>query len=584
MLSHCSKPHRLLLLSSLLRSQSNRFSSLALNPSPDPSNGDASHLQPPSQESVLYVLKKLDKKPHKALEFLSCISEKHSFNPNAPTRNLMLRILGRKDHLKDFWVFLRSMTSDGYSIDQGTYLTLLASFKQQKLPAECSALAKFYKDVGLKTELQNSVNGVAKAIVDADVWDDEVERRLEDLGVSWSEDLVVRVLREVRNHPLKALSFFRWVIGRQDFNHGSAAYNAVARVLGRQESIEEFWSLVDEMKKKGLDMDIDTYIKLSRYFKKSKMMKDAVELYEFMMDGPYKPAIQDCGMLLRQISLSGSVDLELVYRVVRKYEAAGYSLSKVVYDGIHRCLTSTGQFDEADEILRKMKQEGFEPDNITYSQLVYGLCKAKRLEEACKVLDEMEECGCVPDVKTWTILIQGHCSAGQVEKALECMTKMIAKGCNADADLMDVLVKGLCGENKEDGAYTLIVEMVERARVRPWQATYKYLIHELLNKRKLEEGLEILRMMKSHNFPPFADPFPSYISKFGTVGDAEEFLKALTVNNFPSSAAYLNVFKSFFKEGRYPEAQDLLFKCPHHIRKHADICELFGSIKVDNAA
>ncbi|KAJ0971963.1 hypothetical protein J5N97_019922 [Dioscorea zingiberensis] len=583
MLSRCSAPHRLP-FSSLLRFSSNPFSSLALNTTPDLSNGDASQPHPPSQESVLYVLKKLDKMPHKALEFLTCVSERHNFKPSSATRNLMLRILGRKDHIKDFWAFLKSMASDGYSIDQGTYLTLLANFKQQKLSTESSALARFYKQAGAQAELQDSVNGVAKAIADADVWDDKLEKRLEELSVPLSEDFVVRVLREVRNHPLKALGFFRWAASRPDCRHGSASYNAVARVLGREESIGEFWSLVGEMKEKGHDMDIDTYIKLSRHFKKSKMMKVAVDLYEFMMDGPYKPAIQDCSMLLRQISLSGSVDLDLVYRVVRKYEAAGYSLSKAVYDGIHRCLTSIGQFDEADEILRKMKQEGFEPDNITYSQLVYGLCKAKRLDEARKVLDEIEECGCVPDVKTWTILIQGHCSAGQVDKALECMTKMIEKGCDADADLLDVLVKGLCGEKKVDGAYTLIVEMVERARVRPWQATYKYLIQELLNRRKLEEALEILRMMKNHSFPPFADPFPPYISEFGTVEDAEEFLKALTVNNYPSLAAYLNVFKSFFKEGRYSESQDLLFKCPHHIRKHADICELFGSIKVNNAA
>ena len=56
---------------------------------------------------------------------------------------------------------------------------------------------------------------------------------------------------------------------------------------------EEFWSLVGEMKRKGFDMDIDTYRKLSRHFKKSKMMKDAVGLYEFMMDWPYNPATHD---------------------------------------------------------------------------------------------------------------------------------------------------------------------------------------------------------------------------------------------------------------------------------------------------
>lgn len=326
-------------------------------------------------------------------------------------------------------------------------------------------------------------------------------------------------------------------------------------------------------------MDVDTYVKLSRQFQKSKMMKDAVELYEFMMDGPYRPSGQDCGLLLRRIAMGGSPDLDLVFRVVKKYEAAGFSLSKVEFDGIHRSLTSIGKFEEAEEIVRRMKEAGYRPDNITYSQLVYGLCKAKRLDDACKVLDEMEECECVPDLKTWTILIQGHCSAGEVGKALECLTTMIGKGQGADGDVVDVLVKGLCGDKRAGGAYTLLVELVEKARLRPWQATYKYLIEELLKSGKLEESLKLLLLMKRHNLPPFADPFGPYIAKYGTVEDAREFLKSLTVKEYPTSTAYLNVFKCFFDEGRYSEAQDLLYKCPHHIRKHADIGKLFGSIK-----
>lgn len=392
---------------------------------------------------------------------------------------------------------------------------------------------------------------------------------------------MAKLVREVRNAPLKALGFFRWAAFRSsDYKHGSVAYNAMARVLGREDSVKEFWELIEEMKGEGVDMDVDTYIKLLRQFLKSKMMEEAVKLYEFMMDGPYKPSVQDCGILLRHISLTNTPNLDLVSRVVTKYEASGHSLSKVVYDGIHRSLASNGKFDEAEDIMRRMREAGYEPDNITYSQLVYGLCKAKRFDEACKVLDEMEEEGCVPDLKTWTVLIQGHCHAGEVAKALECLTKMVKKGCEADADLLDILVKGFCGQGRVDGAYKLVIEMVDTARLRPWQATYKYLIPELLSQRKLEEALKTLGLMKNHKYPPFADPFPPYISKFGTIEDARELLRTVSVKAYPSPTAYLHVFKSFFDEGRYTEAQDLLFKCPHHIRKHADISKLFGSIKI----
>lgn len=347
--------------------------------------------------------------------------------------------------------------------------------------------------------------------------------------------------------------------------------------MGRDDSIEAFWGLVEEMKNAGHEIDIDTYIKISRQFQRTKMIGDAVKLYELMMDGPYKPSLQDCSVLLRSISASDNPDLSLVFRVAKKFEATGYSLSKAVYDGIHRSLTSAGKFDEAENIVKSLRNAGYEPDNVTYSQLVFGLCKARRLEEACEVLDEMEAQGCVPDIKTWTILIQGHCTANEVDKALVCFAKMIEKNCDPDADLLDVLISGFLGQKKLDGAYQLLIELVNKAHLRPWQATYKHLIEKLLEVRKLEEAISLLRLMKKQNYPPFPEPFVQYISKFGTVEDAAEFLKALSSKEYPSMSAYLHVFNSFFNEGRHSEAKDLLFKCPHHIRKHSEICKLFGS-------
>ncbi|CAL9039740.1 pentatricopeptide repeat-containing protein At3g48250, chloroplastic-like [Musa acuminata AAA Group] len=541
----------------------------------------ADHLPFPSQESVLYVLKKFDKKPQQALSFFRRVTARPGFAPGPPAYNLMLRILGRPDHLTDFWAFLRSMHEAGHNVDQGTYLTVLSDFKRHKLAAESAALAQFYSRTAQHATSAAAVSAAARTILDSDDWNEGVEKKLE---LPLTEVAVAGVLREVRARPAQALAFFRWAGGRPGYDHGSVAYNALARVLAQEDSMGQFWDLIQEMKEKGHEMDIDTYIKVSRHLLKSRMMKEAVELYELMMDGPYKPAIQDCGMLLRQIALYDAPDLDLVFRVVRKYEAAGYSLSKVVYDGIHRSLTSNGKFDEAEEILKKMRLEGYEPDNITYSQLVYGLCKAKRLDDACKVFDEMEAAGCTPDLKTWTVLIQGHCTAGEVDKALELLTKMIEKNCEADGDVLDVLVKGLCSNNRADAGCTLFHEMVEKVHVKPWQATYKHLIQELLKSGMLEEALKLLSSMKIHKFPPYADPFPSYIAKCGTTVDAEEFLKALTVNNYPSPAAYLHVFQSLFKEGRYSEAQDLLYKCPHHIRKNVDISKLFGSIKSEKAS
>ncbi|KAB1215648.1 hypothetical protein CJ030_MR4G023309 [Morella rubra] len=534
-----------------------------------------------THETVIYVLKKLDKDRDKASGFFNWACEKTGFRPSSSVYSIVLRILVNEESMKQFWVTLRKMKEQGFYVDEETYLTILAQLKKAKMDSDVVAFNHFYSRMLEENAMENVVKKVVSSVLDSE-WSDEVERELGDCKLVLSDNFVIRVLKKLRNFPSKALEFFRWV-SRSGYEHNTVTYNAIARVLARDHSIELFWSVIEEMKSVGHEMDIDTYIKISRQFQKCKMMEDAVKLYEFMMDGPFKPSVQDCSMLLRSLSVYDDPDQKLVFRVAKKWESVGHTLSKAVYDGIHRSLTSAGRFKEAEDIIKVMRNAGYQPDNITYSQLVFGLCKARRLEEACKVLDEMEEHGCLPDIKTWTILIQGHCAANEVDKALLCLARMVEKNCDCDADLLDVLVDGFVSQRRIDGAYKLLVEMVNKVRLRPWQATYKNLIEKLLGVRKLEEALYLLRLMKQQNHPAFPEPFVQYVSKFGTVEDAVEFLKALSVKEYPSSSAYLNVFRSFFQEGRHSEAKDLLFKCPHHIRKHDEIGKLFGSTETGNA-
>lgn len=61
--------------------------------------------------------------------------------------------------------------------------------------------------------------------------------------------------------------------------------------------------------------------------------------------------------------------------------------------------------------------------------------------------------------------------------------------------------------------------------------------------------------------------------------NALNFLKVLSAREYPSVSAYQHVFQSFFQEGKHSEAEDLLYKCPFHIRKHPAIRSFFGSVE-----
>ncbi|CAH8390402.1 unnamed protein product [Eruca vesicaria subsp. sativa] len=343
---------------------------------------------PLTHETAIYVLRKLAKHPEKAYSFLNWVIRESDLPPSSPLYSTMLRmILVQQRPMKRFWMTLTNMKRGEFCLDEETYKTIYTLLNRESYK-DATALDRFYKDNAMFV-----VADKVSASVSEKDWSCEVERELERMKLPLSDDFVIRVLKGLKEDPLKALSFLRWVGDK----NSTVTYNAALRVLASPCSVAQFWSVVDEMKRAGHEVDFDTYVKVSRQFQMSRMMVEAVKLYEFMMDGQFKPSLEDCTLLLKfGFGLS----------VSRKYESTGKKpLSKAVYDGMHRFLTSVARFDEAEEVMKAMRSDGCEVDNITYSQLVFGLCKAKRLEEACGVvLDQMEADGCLPDVKTWTVL------------------------------------------------------------------------------------------------------------------------------------------------------------------------------------
>ncbi|CAA7056482.1 unnamed protein product [Microthlaspi erraticum] len=532
---------------------------------------------PLTHETAVYVLRNLDKHPEKAYCFLDWVFRESLLTPSSLLYSTMLRVLVQQRSMKRFWMTLRDMKQGGFYMDDTTYKTICNFLNKEDLKADAAAVAHFYERMRKENVTSAVADDVCAAVSKVD-WSCEVEKELQEMKLALSDNFVISVLKGIKEQPLKALAFFHWVGGcSSGYKHSTVTYNAALRVFARADSVAEFWSLVDEMKAAGHEVDLDTYIKVTRQLQKSRMMLEAVRLYEFMMDGPFKPSIQDCSLLLRSLSAGPSPDLDLVFRVFRKYESSGRSLSKAVYDGIHRSLTSVGRFDEAEEIVKAMRNAGYEPDNITYSQVVFGLCKAKRLEEARGVVDRMEGEGCFADIKTWTILIQGHCKNSEVDKAFACFASMLEKGFDIDSDLLDVLVDGFLSQNRIEGACKFLAEMVRNANVKPWQSTYKSVIDKLLEIKKCEEALELLQLMRTQNYPVYAEPFDRYIAKFGTLEDAKKFLDVLSSKSPPSFAAYFHVVEAFYREGRLSEAKDIVFTSPHHIKTHPKITELFGA-------
>ncbi|KAL5718092.1 hypothetical protein ACHQM5_011031 [Ranunculus cassubicifolius] len=525
-----------------------------------------------THETVIYVLKSLEKHPQKALNFLNWVTYTKGFTPSSIVYSLMLRILGNKEYIKEFWECVERLVDEDCDIDIGVYRAVLANFKNLEMMSDAKALTRLVSKMTKESGTTARVKNVVDLVLGSDLKDD-LRKNLRVVGDSLSENIVLRIFWKLHKFPLKALLLFRWVEEHTDYTLKGAIYNGIVRVLAKEESVKEFWSMVEELKSSGYLIDIDTYIKVERQFLSSGMLKDAVQLYEQMMDGPYEPPLDNCNWLLREICV----------RVVKTYAAAGHLLSNTSYDWMYRCLNSVGNIEEAEKVLVCMKNEGFEPDSVTYGHAVFGYCRAGQLERATKVMDELESRGCISDPRTWAYLIQELCKAGELDQSIKYFMKMLQKNLEVEAEILDLLVNLLCNEGRVDNVYTLVIESVDKAKLTPLISTYKHVITNLLAEKKFGAAMILLRPVEEQNLRPIGALYVDYLSKSGSLDDATDFLKVVNTKQHAPSSFYFQILHSFCKEGRHSEAEELVDKYPYHIRTHANILKFFASQKLDNS-
>ncbi|GMN57617.1 hypothetical protein TIFTF001_026721 [Ficus carica] len=490
----------------------------------------------------------------------------------------MLRIFGLNGFVEEFWGLVESMKNIGYGISKGVREKVLEKFEKEGLDGDDEKLRAVF-DSGSIDKSETKISSRVCRIIRNEVWGDDVEKQLRDLNVTFSSDMVKMILGSLSTDPTKALILFRWLEESGLFKHDQQTYNAMARVLGREDCLDRFQKIVEEMKSFQFEIEGDTFtIVLGRFWKR-RMIEEAVNLYEFAMAGPNKPSA-NCGtFLLKRIVMAKSLDMSLFSRAVKIFTNGGNVLTDSMLDAIIKSLTSVGRTGKCATVLEAMEEGGYVAGDNMRSKIVSLQFNAGKKDAAVKFVDNMELSRYNLDWKTWKNLIQGLCRVGDLDEACNRLRKMIkSEGVGSAGAPIDSIVAAYCRRNKAVEACKLLHNLASETEVRPWHRTYQMLITSLLAQRGFSDALKVLGLMKGHGFPPFIDPFIEYVSKSGTGDDAIDFLKA-TSKRFSSSIVFLRVFEAYFKAGRHNEAQDFLAKCPSFIRNHPDVLNLFLSKK-----
>ncbi|ESQ41613.1 hypothetical protein EUTSA_v10012992mg [Eutrema salsugineum] len=430
-------------------------------------------------------------------------------------------------------------------------------------------------------------------IVKEEEWGDDVEKRLRDLNVEeFQSDLVKLIVESLGVEPRKALLFFRWIDESGLFKHDEKTYNAIARVLGIENFLDRFQNIVIEMKSAGYEVEIETYVRVSTRFCQSKLIKEAVDLFETAMaySSSNKPTPHCFCLLLKKIVTAKNLDMDLFSRAVEAYTINGKVLTEAMLKSVLKSSISVDRVAQSNEVLKAMEKGGYLPSSDLQSMIASVLSRKGKKDEADELVDFVEASGNNLDDKAMASLVEGYCDSGKIEEALGSFDKMVGKAGGSYADYaFEKLALAYCNKNQARDACKLLSAQVKQNQLKPRHSTYKLLVRNLLTKKiardgGFEEALSLLPLMKDHGFPPYLDPFMNYFSKTGTSTEALGFLKAMTSKNFPSTKLVLRVFETMMKSARHSEAQDLLSTCPSYIRNHSDVLELFNSMKPNESA
>ncbi|KAL0343569.1 UNVERIFIED_CONTAM: Pentatricopeptide repeat-containing protein [Sesamum angustifolium] len=110
---------------------------------------------------------------------------------------------------------------------------------------------------------------------------DSAQEQLESLPIKWDSYTVNQVLK---THPPmeKAWLFFNWASGRKNFKHDKYTYTTMLDIFGEARRISSMMYVFEQMKEKGVEIDVVTYTSLMHWMSNDGDIDGAIKLWKEM--------------------------------------------------------------------------------------------------------------------------------------------------------------------------------------------------------------------------------------------------------------------------------------------------------------
>lgn len=203
-------------------------------------------------------------------------------------------------------------------------------------------------------------------------------------------------------------------------------YNTVIKGFCESGESNSIYSILDEMKTKGVKANATTFTVMIAAFYEEKKFQD--------------------------------VEKALV--MLRKFRIKGVSIYNVRIQGLCKLKRTKEARALLDELLAKA---GYvKPNCVTYTHLVHGFCKEGNMEEALRNFEEMKRKKLLPLSDCYFTLVYNLCEAKDFKGALKICKECMEKNWIPNFSVMKSLVDGLVSISEVEAARQIVGQMKEK--------------------------------------------------------------------------------------------------------------------------
>ncbi|OIT08026.1 putative pentatricopeptide repeat-containing protein, mitochondrial [Nicotiana attenuata] len=244
-------------------------------------------------------------------------------------------------------------------------------------------------------------------------------------------------------HTQKTFDLLR-VMEQGSTNPNEYIYNIVIDALCKDRMLDAAISLFEEMKQKGIPLDIVTYnslidglCKFDGLCKEGKV-EDAEEVMRHMIEKGVEPNVVTYNVIIDGYCLRGQMD-----RARRLFDSMidkSIEPTIISFNILINGYCKKKKLDEAMHLFRVISRNGPKPNIVTYSTILQGLFEVGRTDFADKFFAEMLSTGLKPNICTNGILLGGYFLNGRVEKALLLFHELERKKEYTDIELYGIVI------------------------------------------------------------------------------------------------------------------------------------------------